>query len=138
MSVTTKEYNVHQAKQEAGGEGKPAVYGELKDVYEDICAGLRKEADKGDAKAQYDLAQYYYLGKGVRQDSKEAAKLMRKAAEQGNVEAEYGMGMFYAQGEGVEQDEKQAMKTFGFSITYLMVLFLVMLVDHYFLYHPIF
>ena len=35
-------------------------------------------------------------------------------------------------------DEKQAIKTFGFSITYLMVLFLVMLVDHYFHYHPIF
>ncbi len=30
--------------------------------------------------------------------------------------------------------EKQAIKTFGFSITYLMVLFLVMLVDHYFKY----
>lgn len=28
-------------------------------------------------------------------------------------------------------DEKLAMKTFGFSITYLMLLFLVMLVDHY-------
>jgi protoheme IX farnesyltransferase len=30
-----------------------------------------------------------------------------------------------------EDDNKSAMKTFGFSITYLMLLFLVMLVDHY-------
>jgi protoheme IX farnesyltransferase len=30
-----------------------------------------------------------------------------------------------------DDDNKSAMKTFGFSITYLMLLFLVMLVDHY-------
>jgi len=32
---------------------------------------------------------------------------------------------------------KQAIKTFGWSITYLMLLFVLMLVDHYFLYNPI-
>ena len=31
----------------------------------------------------------------------------------------------------------QAIRTFGWSITYLMLLFLLMLVDHYFLYNPI-
>ena len=34
-------------------------------------------------------------------------------------------------------DEHQAIKTFGFSITYLMLLFLVMLIDHYLLHHSI-
>ena len=34
-------------------------------------------------------------------------------------------------------NKMQAMRTFRFSITYLMLLFLVMLVDHYFLYHPL-
>lgn len=34
-------------------------------------------------------------------------------------------------------DERQSIRTFGFSITYLMVLFLVMLVDHYLRYHSL-
>ena len=32
---------------------------------------------------------------------------------------------------------KLAIKTFGWSITYLMLLFILMLVDHYFFYNPI-
>ena len=35
------------------------------------------------------------------------------------------------------KDTLQPIRTFRFSITYLMLLFLVMLVDHYFIYHPL-
>ena len=34
-------------------------------------------------------------------------------------------------------DQRQAIRTFGFSITYLMLLFLVLMIDHYLLYHPL-
>lgn len=53
-------------------------------------------ADSGDADAQFNLAQAYKLGRGVRQDMKKAEELYRKAAEQGHMRATdtYGLLLF--------------------------------------------
>jgi hypothetical protein len=66
-------------------------------------------AIKGNAKAQYNLAQIYAKGEeGIAQDFVEAAKWYRKAAEQGDAEAQAALGRLYANGTGVPQEDKEA------------------------------
>jgi len=48
----------------------------------------RKEAEQGDADAQWNLGWHYENGWGVTQDDAEAVKWFRKAAEQGNAQAQ--------------------------------------------------
>jgi TPR repeat protein len=58
--------------------------------------------------AQYNLGVMYQEGRGVQQDSKQAASWHQKAAEQGDAQAQYSLGNMYHKGEGVQQDFKQA------------------------------
>jgi hypothetical protein len=65
-------------------------------------------ADKGDAKAQYELGMYYGEGKQVRKDLAEAVKYIRLSADQGYAEAEVILGSLYGRGRGVPLDLKMA------------------------------
>ena len=65
---------------------------------------LKALAEKGDAKAQYNLGTMYRSGEGVEQDDKEALKWILKAIEQGQAEAQYNLGTMYELGDGVGQD----------------------------------
>jgi len=69
-----------------------------------------RRAEKGNAKAQFDLGLKYDTGEGVRQDYAEAAKWYRKAAEQGYAEAQFNLGTMYDEGRGVRQDYAEAAK----------------------------
>ena len=71
---------------------------------------LKALAEKGDAKAQYNLGEMYLRGEGVEKDEKEAVKWYRKAAEQNSALAQYDLGQMYEIGLGVEKDEKEAVK----------------------------
>ena len=82
---------------------------------------LRKEAQQGDAEAQFYLGNMYYNGEGVpfvdgsggegvTQDYAEAAKWYRKAAEQGHPWAQTYLGWMYDTGKGVTQDYAEAVK----------------------------
>ncbi|HQK28501.1 MAG TPA: tetratricopeptide repeat protein, partial [Smithellaceae bacterium] len=62
---------------------------------------LQKEADKGNAVAQFRLGVMYDDGKGVVQDYKEAFKWYKLAADQGFAGAQFGLGLMYANGRGV-------------------------------------
>lgn len=64
--------------------------------YVAAVAAWRAEAVKGDADAQFNLAQAYKLGRGVNADLGMAENLYRRAAEQGHVQAEdnYGILLF--------------------------------------------
>ena len=73
---------------------------------------LRKQAEAGNAQAQFDLGLAYGKGQGVPQDSVEAAKWTRMAAVQGSVGAQYNLGNAYYYGEGVPQDYAEANKWF--------------------------
>ncbi len=73
---------------------------------------FRKAADKGDAKAQYNLGMAYDTGQGVTQDYKQAAEWYRKAAVQGLAQAQNNLGILYKQGQGVPQDNGQAAEWF--------------------------
>ena len=64
------------------------------------------------AKAEFLLGTYYYVGAGVEKDFAEAVKWYRKAAEQGHAPAQYELGKCYEKGEGVEQDYTEAFKWF--------------------------
>ena len=72
---------------------------------------MRKQAEDGDALAQYTLAGFYHRGNNVPQDRVEAAKWYRKAAEQGLDIAQLRLGMYYLVGTtGVPQDREEAIK----------------------------
>lgn len=84
---------------------------------QDLAAGLsdglalyplRLQAEKGDAAAQFNLAQTYYEGRGVEPDYVQAAVWYRKAAEQGMAAAQLNLGSMYYSGHGVTQDRVQA------------------------------
>ncbi len=67
-------------------------------------------ARKGDAKAQLSLGVMYYIGQGVTQSHKDAAKWFTFAGKQGNVLAQNIMGEMHDQGLGVPQDYTTAAK----------------------------
>jgi uncharacterized protein len=68
----------------------------------------RLAAEKGHAKAQFYLGQFYSNGDGVEQSYKEAAKWFRRAADQGDDEAQEALGSAYFFGRGVPQDYMEA------------------------------
>ena len=67
-------------------------------------------AQHGDAKAQVNLAQVYFVGKYVPRDFKGAARWFRAAAEQGEPIGENGLAFLYYRGQGVEQNGEEAAK----------------------------
>lgn len=74
----------------------------------DAAAVCRQSAERGDAKAQFDLGHMYYHGQGVQQNLVEAAQWYHKAAEQGHAKAQYGLGYMYQLGQGVPQNYTEA------------------------------
>ena len=67
-----------------------------------------RNAEKGYAASQEELANCYYYGKGVTQDYEKAVYWFKKAANQWNAHAQYRLGVCYSMGKGVKQDNKQA------------------------------
>ena len=81
----------------------------------DYKAALRefsKDAETGNANAQFNLAILYLTGRGVERDLKKSVAWHLKAAAQGLPAAEHGLGVFYYQGLGVKQDYAQALTWF--------------------------
>ena len=72
----------------------------------------RPLADKGDARAQYNLGVMYHDGQGVARDYAQAVKLYRLAADQGDARAQFNLGLMYADGQGVARDYAQAAKLY--------------------------
>ena len=67
-------------------------------------ASEKKDAESGDAVAQYNLGRFYLTGTGVPKDKREAAKWFRMAANQGVARAQYKLGVMYFYAQGVPQD----------------------------------
>ena len=61
---------------------------------------LRKDAEQGNAKAQFELGMYYAIGMGVPSDPKESVKWIRQAANKGNTDAQFTLALYYAGGYG--------------------------------------
>ena len=74
-----------------------------------LAAGLFYPlAEKGDARAQYNLGLLYASGLGVGQDYQAALKWHRLAAGQGHAGAQNELAQMYAKGQGVKQDNVRA------------------------------
>jgi len=72
----------------------------------------RPIADKGNAKAQFNIAMMYANNEGVTRSYPESAKWMRMAAGQGHAQAQYLMGTMYNSGLGITKDRTLAVKWF--------------------------
>ena len=83
---------------------QPGIAGD-EDIEQIHEIGMQEKVD-----AQFDLGIMYYLGEGVPEDHREAAKWFRKAAEQGDARAQTNLGVMYAKGEGVPEDYREAVK----------------------------
>jgi hypothetical protein len=71
---------------------------------------LQKNADQGNAEAQFALAGAYYNGNGVARNPVEGARWLLRAAEQGYVPAQCDLGVMYVKGIGVQQSYQDALK----------------------------
>jgi hypothetical protein len=69
---------------------------------------LKADAEKGDAKAQAELARRYSRGEGVKVDAKEAFRLCQLSAAQGNAEGQLVLGYFLESGRAGARDDKAA------------------------------
>ncbi|HBX42487.1 MAG TPA: hypothetical protein DEH27_01140, partial [Deltaproteobacteria bacterium] len=69
-----------------------------------------EKANKGEAEAQFGLAEKYRKGEDLPKNDAEAAKWYRKAGEQGVADAQATLGQMYREGEGVPKDDAEAAK----------------------------
>lgn len=75
---------------------------------------IQRDADEGDAEAQYQLFLEYSLAEGdVPVDGREAAKWCRRAAENGHAQAQFCLGQLYRDTNGVPQNYLEAHKWFN-------------------------
>ena len=77
---------------------------------EDKLAQLQMRSERGDAKAQAELGNMYYRGKGVAQDIIKAKELLEKAAMQGEPEAQNSYGWLLHDGKGLQKDSAKALE----------------------------
>ena len=77
-------------------------------AYSKVVALFRKDADRGNPRAQFNLGNAYFFGNGVPKDYVEAVNWYRLAADQGEVGALHNLGFMYQEGKGVLQDKVRA------------------------------
>jgi TPR repeat protein len=80
--------------------------------YKTALSVFRAEAEKGDARAQYNLGVLYLTGHGVGRDPAQALLWDRRAADQGLAVAQHQLGLLYYRGEGTGQNYAEAAKWF--------------------------
>jgi V8-like Glu-specific endopeptidase len=99
----------------------PAMAAELDDAVAaahrgDYATALRRLsplAEKGDARAQFDIGFMHAYGWGVQRNPAEAITWYRKAADQGLPVAQHFLGVAYVNGEGVRPDDAEAARWFA-------------------------
>ncbi len=82
----------------------------------DSIKNVLAQAKKGDATAQNEVGGWYYRGRHVKQNYKEALEWWTKSAKQGNIKAIGNLGLCYRTGHGVDADSTKASQLFLRSI----------------------
>jgi hypothetical protein len=95
-----------------GESSPPSPKQEAAPRAEDRLAQLQKQADSGDANAQFFLGAMYYEGLGVPKNAAKAVEWYQKAAAQGNASAQFNLGAMYYGGVGVPKDAVKAVEWF--------------------------
>ncbi len=72
----------------------------------------KREAEAGDANAQFTLAGIYYHGIMTKKSYLDAIKWYEKAANKGHKKAQFNLGYIYFDGRGVPKDHDRALKWF--------------------------
>ena len=98
--------------QAADEGGQVAPPNRVKQTNAEILATVQKEAQAGDAKAQWILGMLYLNGEEVKLDLKVSAKWMRKAADQDHPNAQFMLGLMYAKEYGLPRDDPAAVEWF--------------------------
>ncbi|SVC88124.1 uncharacterized protein METZ01_LOCUS340978, partial [marine metagenome] len=73
---------------------------------------LQGLAEKGDAEAQYQLADRLHYGEGVAKDYAQCFKWASRSASQGNSKAQFRLASLYFLGRGIPKDEERAKALF--------------------------
>ena len=73
---------------------------------------LKELAEKGDAEAQFQLAEKYYYGEGIEKDRAQSFKWASRSAAQNNPKAQYRLAWIYRQGREIAKDEDKAKALF--------------------------
>ena len=73
-------------------------------------ATLRRKAEAGDAKAQFDLASAYSQGTGVAKDTAQGIQWLKRSALQGYPGAQVVLGYMYQKGIQMDKDPSEAAK----------------------------
>ena len=76
----------------------------------DAIAGIKANAEMGDAEAQARLAFMYAKGIELKKDELIAAKWYQMAAEQGHTNSQYNLGVIFAKGRGIKQNFEKSCK----------------------------
>lgn len=69
---------------------------------------LRRKAEAGDAKAQFDLAEAYSEGNGLAKDSAQGMEWLKRSARRGYAGAQVVLGYMYQKGINAEKDPFEA------------------------------
>ena len=88
------------------------LQGQAKDPAAAQTAEVQRQADQGDATAEFMLGLIYSHGMGLAKNYEQAALWYRKAADQGYAKAQYQLGVLYESGQGVKQDLPQAISLY--------------------------
>jgi V8-like Glu-specific endopeptidase len=99
----------------------PATAAELDDAVAaarrgDYATALRRLsplAEKGDARAQFDVGFMHAYGWGMQRNPAEAIAWYRESADQGLQVAQHFIGMAYVNGEGIQPDDAEAARWFA-------------------------
>jgi uncharacterized protein len=81
--------------------------------YATALRALSPLAEKGDARAEFDVGFMHAYGWGVQRNPAEAIPWYREAADQGLAVAQHFLGIAYANGEGVRPDDAEAARWFA-------------------------
>jgi len=106
----TRRYMVVDRLVERGGASWSALPPAAQLEVEAAIAGWRAAAEQGSQWAQVNLAVQLNRGRGVEQNSKEAARWYMEPAEQGHSRAQFNLGVMFDEGRGVEQNATEALK----------------------------
>ena len=78
------------------------------DSQAEALSACQKQADGGDAQAQYELGEYFHDSKNPARDLNKALSYFEKASLQGHAQAQFELGNMFFKGEGVPANNVQA------------------------------
>lgn len=91
-----------------GGPYEDGMQAKARGDYAQAAALLRPVAQRGEARAQFELSLLYRAGQGVPANARESLRWLRLAAHGGYAPAQSNLGAAYVQGHGVPQDAQLA------------------------------